>query len=88
MTFSLDWVMVLFLISEASTLTAPISLTMTAILRPWLVLSTFWRSVVLPLPRKPDSRVTGRGALGWMAAAAFFLEAELGRLLDVLAMVL
>jgi hypothetical protein len=36
------------------------SFTITAILRPWGLLSTWFRRVVLPAPRNPERTVTGR----------------------------
>ena len=45
--------------SSASMLTSAMSLTMTATRRPSRFLSTWFSSVVLPAPRKPDKTVTG-----------------------------
>lgn len=48
-------------VGKSRTLTAPMSLTITAILRPWfLSLRMYSNSVVFPLPRKPLRIVTGR----------------------------
>jgi hypothetical protein len=45
---------------SASMFTSDMSLTITATRSPSRLLSTWFRSVVLPAPRKPESTVTGR----------------------------
>jgi hypothetical protein len=47
------------LISSASRLTSPMSLTMTAIFMPSALFKMRFSKVVFPAPRKPESTVTG-----------------------------
>ncbi|MOA46801.1 hypothetical protein D3C78_1693580 [compost metagenome] len=49
-------------ISWLSMLIAPKSLTITAMRKPWSLVRMRFSKVVLPAPRKPDTRVTGIGS--------------------------
>src|SRR5262245_52316509 len=57
-------------ISWLSMLMAPKSLTITAMRRPWSLVRMRISKVVLPAPRKPDTRVTGIGASLLMVRAS------------------
>ena len=57
--------------SWASIFTSLMSLTITATRRPSRLASTWFRSVVLPAPRNPESTVTGRRASAGTAFMAY-----------------